>query len=52
MTDGGRRGDALVGPAIVVGADLTIAVLKQALAAPRLDPVLSWGQVGESSFPR
>jgi membrane-associated phospholipid phosphatase len=48
---GGRRDAAIAGLAIVVGADLTTAVLKQALAAPRFDLVLSWAQVGEHSFP-
>lgn len=48
---GGRREAAMAGLAIVLGADLTTAVLKQALAAPRLDPVLGWAQVGEDSFP-
>jgi membrane-associated phospholipid phosphatase len=47
----GRRAAALAGLAIVVGADLTTAVLKQALAAPRFDHVLGWAQVGEDSFP-
>jgi membrane-associated phospholipid phosphatase len=47
----GRRGAALAGLAIVLGADLTTAFLKQALAAPRLDVVLGWAQVGEDSFP-
>ncbi len=48
---GGRREAAIAGLAIVLGADLTTAVLKQVLAAPRLDAVLGWAQVGESSFP-
>lgn len=48
---GSRREAAIAGLAIVLGADLTTAVLKQALAAPRLDPVLGWAQVGEDSFP-
>lgn len=48
---GRRRWDAIAGLAIVAGADLTTAVLKHALAAPRLDPALGWGRVGESSFP-
>jgi membrane-associated phospholipid phosphatase len=47
----GRRPAAVAGLAIVVGADLTTAVLKHALAAPRFDPVLGWAQVGEDSFP-
>jgi membrane-associated phospholipid phosphatase len=47
----GRREAALAGLAIVVGADLTTALLKQALAAPRIDPVLGWAQVGENAFP-
>ncbi|HWC47384.1 MAG TPA: phosphatase PAP2 family protein [Solirubrobacterales bacterium] len=48
---GGRRGDAVAGLVLVVGADLTTALLKHALAAPRLDSVLGWAQVGEASFP-
>jgi undecaprenyl-diphosphatase len=48
---GGRREAAIAGLAIVLGADLTTAVLKQALAAPRLASVLGWAQVGEDSFP-
>jgi membrane-associated phospholipid phosphatase len=47
----GRREAALAGLMIVLGADLTTALLKQALAAPRFDPVLGWAQVGEASFP-
>lgn len=47
----GRRDDALAGLALVAGASLTTQLLKHALAAPRFDPVLGWGQVGESSFP-
>jgi membrane-associated phospholipid phosphatase len=47
----GRRRAALAGAVLVLGADLTTAVLKQALAAPRLDAVLGWAQVGENSFP-
>jgi membrane-associated phospholipid phosphatase len=47
----GRRPDAAAGLAIVLGADLTTALLKHALAAPRLDAVLGWAQVGEESFP-
>jgi len=47
----GRRVPALAGLALVAGASLTTLVLKHALAAPRLDPVLSWAQVGEESFP-
>jgi membrane-associated phospholipid phosphatase len=48
---GGRYAAALAGLAIFLGADLTTAVLKQALAAPRFDPVLGWAQVGEAAFP-
>jgi membrane-associated phospholipid phosphatase len=48
---GRRREAALAGLAIVLGADLTTAVLKHALAAPRFDSVLGWTQVGEASFP-
>lgn len=47
----GRRRDALGGLVLVLGANLTTALLKQALATPRLDPVLGWAQVGEDSFP-
>jgi membrane-associated phospholipid phosphatase len=47
----GRRGDALAGLVLVAGANLTTLLLKQALAAPRFDPVLGWAQVGEASFP-
>jgi membrane-associated phospholipid phosphatase len=47
----GRREAALAGLVIVLGADLTAALLKQALAAPRFDPVLGWAQVGKNSFP-
>jgi membrane-associated phospholipid phosphatase len=47
----GRRRAALAGVVLVLGADLTTVVLKQALAAPRLDAVLGWAQVGEDSFP-
>jgi membrane-associated phospholipid phosphatase len=47
----GRRGGALAGLILVAGANLTTLLLKQALAAPRLDPVLGWAQVGETSFP-
>jgi membrane-associated phospholipid phosphatase len=47
----GRREAAIAGLAIVLGADLTTALLKHALAAPRFDPVLGWAQVGEASFP-
>jgi undecaprenyl-diphosphatase len=47
----GRRKAALAGAVLVLGADLTTLLLKQALAAPRLDPVLGWAQVGEASFP-
>jgi membrane-associated phospholipid phosphatase len=46
-----RREAALAGLAIILGANLTTAVLKHALAAPRFDPVLGWAQVGEDSFP-
>jgi len=48
---GGRREAAFAGLVIVLGADLTAALLKQALATPRFDPVLGWAQVGENSFP-
>jgi membrane-associated phospholipid phosphatase len=48
---GGRREAAVVGLVIVVGTDLTTALLKHALATPRLDPLLGWAQVGEDSFP-
>ena len=48
---GGRRQEAIAGLAIVLGSDLTTALLKQALAAPRIDPVLGWAQVGEDAFP-
>jgi len=48
---GGRREAALAGLVIVLGADLTTALLKQALAAPRVDPVLGWAQVGDNAFP-
>lgn len=48
---GGRRGDALAGLAIVLGADLTTALLKHALSAPRFDPVLGWAQVTGDPFP-
>jgi undecaprenyl-diphosphatase len=47
----GRRDAALAGTVLVLGADLTTFALKHALAAPRLDPVLGWYQVGEDSFP-
>lgn len=47
----GRRDDAIAGLVLVLGAGLTTLLLKHALAAPRFDPVLSWGQVGEESFP-
>jgi membrane-associated phospholipid phosphatase len=47
----GRREAALAGLLLVAGANLTTLLLKQALAAPRLDPVLGWAQVGEKSFP-
>lgn len=47
----GRREDAFRGLVLVLGASLTTLLLKHALAAPRFDPVLSWGQVGEDSFP-
>lgn len=47
----GRRRDALAGLLLVLGASLTTALLKHALAAPRLDSVLGWAQVGEDSFP-
>jgi membrane-associated phospholipid phosphatase len=47
----GRREAALAGLVIVLGADLTTALLKQALAAPRLDPVLGWAQVSGNAFP-
>jgi membrane-associated phospholipid phosphatase len=47
----GRREAAVAGLVIVAGANLTTLVLKHALAAPRLDPVLGWAQVGEESFP-
>jgi membrane-associated phospholipid phosphatase len=47
----GRRQAAVAGLVLVVGANLTTLLLKHALAAPRLDPVLGYAQVGESSFP-
>jgi membrane-associated phospholipid phosphatase len=47
----GRREAAIAGLVIVVGANLTTALLKQALAAPRFDPVLGWSQVGGNAFP-
>jgi len=47
----GRRDAALAGTVLVLGADLTTFALKHALAAPRLDLVLGWYQVGEDSFP-
>jgi membrane-associated phospholipid phosphatase len=47
----GRRKAAVVGLILVVGANLTTLLLKHALAAPRLDPVLGWAQVGGTSFP-
>jgi membrane-associated phospholipid phosphatase len=46
-----RREAAVVGLAIVLGADLTTALLKQALAAPRIDPGLGWAQVSGNAFP-
>jgi membrane-associated phospholipid phosphatase len=46
-----RRRAAVAGVVLVLGADLTTLVLKHELAAPRLDPVLGWAQVGEDSFP-
>lgn len=48
---GGRREEALAGLVIVLGADLTTALLKPALAAPRIDPVLGWAQVSGNAFP-
>jgi membrane-associated phospholipid phosphatase len=48
---GGRLGDAVAGLAIVVSADLTTALLKQALASPRFDAALGWWQVGDNAFP-
>jgi membrane-associated phospholipid phosphatase len=47
----GRREAAVAGLVLVAGANLTTLLLKHALAAPRLDPVLGWAQVGEASFP-
>jgi membrane-associated phospholipid phosphatase len=47
----GRRRAALAGTVLVLGADLTTAVLKPAPAAPRFDAVLGWAQVGGNSFP-
>lgn len=47
----GRREAAVAGLVLVIGANLTALLLKHALAAPRLDPVLGWAQVGEDSFP-
>lgn len=48
---GGRRKAALAGLILVASANLTTLLLKHALAAPRLDPVLGYAQVGEYSFP-
>jgi membrane-associated phospholipid phosphatase len=48
---GGRREAALAGLVIVLGADLTTTLLKQALAGPRFDPILGWGQVDLDAFP-
>ncbi len=48
---GGRRGDAVAGISIVLGANLTTLLLKHALAAPRFDLVLGWEQVSGDPFP-
>jgi membrane-associated phospholipid phosphatase len=48
---GGRREEALAGLVIVLGADLTTALLKPALSASRIDPVLGWAQVSGNAFP-
>jgi membrane-associated phospholipid phosphatase len=47
----GRRRAALAGVVLVLGADLTTAVLKHLLAAPRFDPVLGWEQATADAFP-
>jgi membrane-associated phospholipid phosphatase len=48
---GGRREGAVGGLWIVVGANVTTLLLKHALAAPHLDPVLGWAQVSGNAFP-
>lgn len=48
---GGRREAAVAGFVIVAGANLTTLLLKHALVAPRLDPVLGWAQVSGDAFP-
>lgn len=47
----GRRDAAVAGTVLVLGADLTTHFLKEALAAPRLDPLLGLRQVDANAFP-
>jgi membrane-associated phospholipid phosphatase len=47
----GRRDLALAGAVLVLGADLTTHLLKDALAAPRGDSNLEWGHIDYNAFP-
>jgi membrane-associated phospholipid phosphatase len=47
----GRRDAAIAGLVLVIGADLTTHLLKDALAAPRGDSNLEWGHIDFNAFP-
>jgi membrane-associated phospholipid phosphatase len=47
----GRRDLAIAGAVLVLGADLTTHLLKDALAAPRGDSNLEWGHIDYNAFP-
>jgi membrane-associated phospholipid phosphatase len=47
----GARREALAAAVLVLGADLTTALLKHLLATPRHEPILGYVQIGADAFP-
>jgi membrane-associated phospholipid phosphatase len=47
----GARRETAAAVVLVLGADLTTAVLKHLLATPRFEPILGYAQVGSDAFP-